>query len=178
MRCFIAIPLSQEIKEKIAEIQKHFEIPGIKLVEKENLHITLKFLGEVEEGKVRQIVEILREIEFEQFEFEILNVNAFPSTNFVRVIWLDVKGREIYELKRLIDSLLEEIGFSKDDGWVPHLTIARVKFLKDREALFKTMEKLRSIKVGNEKAERFVLFESRLRREGPIYNKIEEIKLC
>ena len=117
MRCFIAIPLSQEIKEKIAEIQKHFEIPGIKLVEKENLHITLKFLGEVEEGKVRQIAEILREIEFEQFEFEILNVNAFPSANFVRVVWLDVKSGKIYELKRLIDESLLLVSNLRKKGW-------------------------------------------------------------
>ncbi len=178
MRCFIAIPLSEEIKEKVTSIQKHFKIPGIKLVEKENLHITLKFLGEVEEVKIREVAKILKEIEFKQFELNISGIGTFPSNNFVRVVWVGIKSSEIYELKQLIDNLLEKTGFAKDTSWDPHLTIARVKFLSDKSTLLKKIEELKNIEIGKQKVDKFTLFESVLKKEGPIYNKIEEIRLC
>jgi len=174
MRCFVAINLPEEVKEKIKKITDTLPENGIKKVAKENLHLTLKFLGEVKERAIEKVENKLSEIKFNKFSIGLKDIGFFPSRNFIRVVWIGIgEGKEeIEELQKKIDEKLSEL-FKKEENFEPHLTIARVKFLKDK----KSVHRLEKIKFKDcFEVESFELMESILRREGPIYRVIKSFK--
>lgn len=177
MRCFIAVNLPGEVKEKIGEATKNLEDRGMKKVASENLHLTLKFLGEVNEKRVEEVKKKLREIKFEKFLVSFRGVGCFPNRDFIKVVWLGVEeGRKnLIDLQKVIDEKLSEIGFKKERKFEPHLTVARVKFLRDKG---KFVEELNKIRFEEQfEVESFELMESVLQKEGPTYKKVESFRL-
>ncbi|MCK4429006.1 MAG: RNA 2',3'-cyclic phosphodiesterase, partial [Candidatus Aenigmarchaeota archaeon] len=83
MRCFIAINIPEEIKSKIAEATKNLTDSGLKKVEMKNLHLTLKFIGDVEEKKADEIKQILNKINFNKFDISLKNFGFFPNETFI-----------------------------------------------------------------------------------------------
>ncbi|HIE41289.1 MAG TPA: RNA 2',3'-cyclic phosphodiesterase [Candidatus Aenigmarchaeota archaeon] len=176
MRCFIAINLPNEIKKEIWKISKKIPEEGIKKVTEENLHITLKFLGEVDNNQIEKIKYNLKEIKFNKFCVKLTGIGFFPNKNFIRVVWVSVgEGKEeIKKLQKMIDEKLLRLKFNKEKIFEPHLTIARIKFLKNKEFL-KELEKIKfnyTLEV-----ESFELMHSILQKKGPIYKKIESFDL-
>lgn len=146
-------------------------------MEEENLHLTLKFLGEVREERIRDISEILKEISkgFKKFEVTLQGIGAFPNQSSPRVIWTGVeKGRkEMIELQKEIEERLVPLGFKKEErGFHPHLTIARVKGRGDFKELFETDYKSRTFLI-----DKIILFKSTLTPKGPIYEELEKLLL-
>lgn len=146
-------------------------------MEEENLHLTLKFLGEVKEERIKEISKILRELSrrFKKFEFSLKNIGAFPDKHSPRVIWVGAEeGREeMIELQKEIEEELVSLGFKKEArGFHPHLTIARVKRKADFKELFRVAYKSRVFLI-----EGLVLFKSTLTPKGPIYEKVEKFPL-
>ena len=135
MRTFIAIELSEEIKATLAQVQSHLKYSGadVKWVEPTNIHLTMKFLGEIDEKTRENVQSILDEIAktTKPFEISLKDVGAFPKIEFPRIIWVGLgKGaKESTELANNIDvALSTEIGFDKDTrDFVSHLTIGRVR---------------------------------------------------
>lgn len=175
MRLFIAIDIPKEIKDKLFDLQKQIgsDLAKISWVHKKNLHLTLKFLGELPENKVEGIKERLRTIKLNSFEVELNSLGVFPNENRIRVIWVGLKSEHIYELQIKIDQELLDL-FSKDTRFQSHLTLGRVKFIKNKEKL---KEKLKLKCDGRFFVKKFKLIKSSLTREGPIYETIEEYKL-
>ena len=174
MRCFVAINLPEEVKENVKKIVASIPENGIKKVAPENLHLTLKFLGEIGERAIRKVENKLSEIKFNKFLVELKDIGFFPNRNFVRVVWVGVgEGREeIEELQKKIDEKLNEL-FKKEENFEPHLTIARVKFLKDK----KIIQKLEKIKFEDcFEVESFELMESILQKNGPRYKVIKSFR--
>lgn len=178
MRTFIAIEIPQNIKQKIYDAFKkeREKEKGIKWVEKENLHITLKFLGEIEKEKVKDIEKILDEIplKFKSFEAKLEEIGTFPDFKNPRVLWVGVSPREkIEEIFKFIEERIEKekIDVSKEEReFHPHITIARIK-VKGRFSFERK-------KFGeNFKINRIALFKSDLRPEGPIYTLLKEVEL-
>ncbi len=168
MRCFIAIELENDYFKSLQDKIKD----NIKGTFPKAFHLTLKFLGEVEENKIK---ESLKNIKFEAFKISTSNIGVFPNENYIRVVWIGLKPEnKIIELQREIDNKLKKV-FRKDKRFHPHLTLARVKFIKDKN---KFKELLKDIKV--EKLEfnvdNFKLIKSTLTRDGPIYECIESFK--
>jgi len=177
MRCFIAINLPDRIKNKIAEITKELPDKGIKKVKPNNLHLTLKFLGEVSENNADKIKKILDKIDYQKFDVSLKNFGFFPNNNFIKIVWIGIeKGREeIIKLQKQIDLKLKELNFKPETDFEPHLTIARVKFLEDKKEFFEKTKKFKfeeNFSVSN-----FCLMQSFLKNTGPIYKKIHEVKL-
>lgn len=169
MRTFISIDIPENIKKEIIKIQEKLpEFKG-KLIEKENLHLTLKFLGEVDEKKLEKIKKKLKEIKLESFETEIKDIGMFSD----RIIWLRMKNCN--ELQKEVDEKLEDL-FEKEKRFMGHLTIARIKELDNRKKL---MEKLRKIKIPEMKfiVKNFNLKKSKLGRPKPIYEDVEVYEL-
>ena len=133
MRCFLAIDLSDEIKKELARIQK--QIPqekGIKFVESKNLHLTLKFFGEISDEKVNEIKEKFKDFKFEKIKCHLGNIGFFPSSSYVRVVWVSLEPNEkIKELFAKINHILDNK--NGDDRFESHITLARVKFIKNKE---------------------------------------------
>lgn len=173
MRSFIAIDIPIEIRKKIEKISLEFKDLGkINFVKLENQHLTLKFLGEVSEDKVEFIKEKLGQIKFNKFKSRIEGLGVFPNENFIKVLWVGIKSGEIYKLQRKIDTTLKEM-FPRDDRFHPHLTIGRVKFIRDND---KFKQKLK-LEIEDEfEVSCFKLIRSDLVSGGPIYEVLKEFK--
>ena len=168
MRVFISIDVPEKVKEEIKKIQSQLpEFMG-KKTELENLHLTLKFLGEVSEEKVEEIKEKLKEIKFKKFETEIDEIGVF-SEKFIRIIWIHLS--DCGKLQAEIDNKLKEM-FPKEKRFMSHLTIARVKKIDDKN---KFLKELKEVKINSVKflVEDFRLKKSTLRPEGPVYEDLE-----
>lgn len=177
MRCFLAIELPEEIREEIVRIQKQLPEAKFKLVEKENLHLTLKFLGELSDFQVNKVKEALTKVKFDGFKANLGTMGVFPSPSFVRVVWVSMEPiKKVKELHHLIDITLEKERFRRDKVFESHITLARVKGVKNKEEFIK---KLREIKIKplEFSVESFVVKKSELTRKGPIYETIKEFKL-
>ncbi len=167
-----------EIKDALAQIAKHIskDAAEFSLVKPENMHLTLKFLGEVSEEKVEGIKKALGEISFAPFQATVAGVGAFPSLDRVNVVWVGLAdGKEAVKLQHQIDDSLEKIGFAKEKEYTPHLTICRVKYVKEKEQLREAIKKMQ-VKQMTFSIDSFVLMQSTLTREGAVYTMVQEYR--
>ncbi|MBI4399157.1 RNA 2',3'-cyclic phosphodiesterase, partial [Candidatus Micrarchaeota archaeon] len=114
MRCFIAVELSPEIIENITRVQKELPSEGLKLVEKENLHITVKFLGKIDEKTKEKIIGAMQACATRPFSLKSSSLGVFPSLQFMRVIWVGIESEELIQLQKCLDNELHKLGFAKD----------------------------------------------------------------
>ena len=180
MRCFVSLEISEEIREKTAKIQENLRFPGIKLAEKQNLHFTLKFLGEISQETASKAAQLLGEIDFCQFGMDICGVGAFPNARHPRIIWVGCASPKITHLAAEIDAKLLPLGFPLQENYVSHMTIARVKpgmKGEKRRALSGVMEQLETICIGNMTAGTFCLKQSRLTPKMPVYSDVARFRL-
>ena len=174
MRLFIAIEISEEMKEYIVKIQKNIDatINKIKFVNPNQIHLTLKFLGEVQPNNLEEIKNNLKKITLKPFSVVLDKIGVFPSESYIRVIWIGLKPEEpILELQRNIDEELKKL-FKKEKDYKPHLTLARVKFINNKKEF---IEKIKNISIENKKiyVNKFKLIKSTLTQKGPIYEDLE-----
>ncbi len=176
-RLFIAVPISEEVKKKIKLLILELQESGadLKLVSMENLHFTLKFLGDVDESKISEIVEKLSLLKQDSFSISLRGVGAFPSLERINVIWVGIESVELIPLMKKINHSLNYLRKEEHEK-TPHLTIARVKSGKDKEKLQKSVEKYKKTLFGEMRVDKIVLFESELGKEGPKYTLIKEFK--
>ncbi|MHC1636371.1 MAG: RNA 2',3'-cyclic phosphodiesterase [Candidatus Methanospirareceae archaeon] len=188
MRAFIAIDLSEEIKEKIREIQEEFsDIRGnLKFVDAKQAHITLKFLGEVPSEGIERVKEALEEIDYEKFNIELRGIGFFPKAPLqkvrnIRVIWVGVEmGEEkLKELQEEVEARMTMLGFPAEEKFSAHVTICRTKKLS-RESVEKVLRKITMLKnayIGRMLVEVIKLKKSTLTPKGPIYEDVHIKKL-
>lgn len=177
MRLFISIEISNNLKDKIVELQKRFAKSGVNLVKKDNLHFCIMFLGDVEEEQLNEIKKAIEGVAriYKKFEINISDIGAFPNKNYINVLFLEVReGRQ--QMLGIAKSLRYELsGFRSGKPFVPHLTLARVK--TGNEELKELVAKLEKIEIGKMVADKLVLIESTLTSQGPIYKEIYSINL-
>ncbi|MDP6648237.1 MAG: RNA 2',3'-cyclic phosphodiesterase [Candidatus Woesearchaeota archaeon] len=174
MRVFIAIEIPEIIKGYIAELQEKIDNKNNKIrhVNKNNIHLTLKFLGEVQPNNLEEIKNNLKKITFEPFSVVLNGVGIFPNDKHIRVVWVGLKPEgPVLELQKEIDENLKKL-FKKEKNFKPHLTLARVKFIEDKKQF---VDKLKKIKVENKNIDikNFRLIKSTLTESGPIYEDLE-----
>lgn len=181
MRAFLGISISDELKHKILEIQKKFSDFDIKFVEPENLHFNLKFFREISDEQVEGLKKILEEIteKFEPFEIEIKGLGVFPNKNYIRVIWMGVKEgfNTITSMAESIQDSIETIGFLREEKFVPHLTLGRVRTARNKEELKNLVTDLENIEIGKMEVDAIRLFRSKLSPHGPVYEEVFKIEL-
>jgi 2'-5' RNA ligase len=172
MRTFISIKLPTKILMQIEEIQEKLpEFTG-KITELKNLHLTLKFLGEVSSEEIEKIKVKLSEIRFSKFEAEIKDIGFFDNSNR-GIVWLGITNCE--NLQKEIDDSLEGL-FQKERRFMGHLTIGRIKKIQDKKNFIENLKKIQIPEMFFI-VERFYLMESNLKKEGPEYNEIEKYNL-
>jgi 2'-5' RNA ligase len=184
MRTFIAIELPEEIKERIAAVQHQLRAagPGANWTRPEGIHLTLKFLGEVEEEKAPGIIEALQGAcrGTEPLRLKIAGAGAFPNVKVPRVLWLGVQGdiERLATLQAAVEDAMERQGFERENRkFSPHLTLARIKFPKPRDNWAAVIEKIKDVDLGGFEAERVSLMKSELKRDGAIYTEIGKMEL-
>jgi RNA 2',3'-cyclic 3'-phosphodiesterase len=176
IRTFIAVELPGRFIPEIEKIGFDLDMPGIKLVEPEQVHITLKFLGDIKENDVESILSALSQVNCRQFEAKIRGVGVFPKPAYIKVIWLGAEGN-FDVLHDEVERVLSLFKFEKDHHFSPHATLARVKQLRDKSLLLGNLKKLEHIDLGMMNVGSIYLKKSTLTPAGPIYETLGEIKL-
>lgn len=127
MRAFIAIEIPFDIRDKAVALQDELPSDGIKPVEKKNIHITLRFLGDIDERKAAEIKDAISTIRFEPFAANCLGVGVFPNEDYIRIVLMGVESSgNLEKIAEELNDKLAGIGFAKEK-FASHLTIARVK---------------------------------------------------
>ena len=184
MRLFVAVELPEEIKTEIGKTVTELKKleAGVKWVEEKNIHLTLKFLGEVKDNDIERLKSLVKDVlaDTKLFEMSLEGFGAFPEGKTPRVIWVGVeKGKE--ELKKTADSLeeiLSKSGFRKEEReFLSHITIGRVKEKRNIGELKKAIEEKKHAKFGKSLVGHITIMKSKLSPKGPIYEAIEKIKL-
>jgi 2'-5' RNA ligase len=180
-RGFIAIEIDSF--PKIIELENEIKKSGaiVKFVEPQNIHITLKFLGDTDENLIDKIVEMLTESvkNIKPFEIILKGAGVFPNQNYIKVMWIGIENTEqMGKIAYKIDEQVSELGYEREKRkFSAHLTIARVKSAKNKEKLIQIIEKYKEIEFGKIKVDSIKFKQSELTPKGPIYTTLKEIKL-
>lgn len=179
IRTFIAVELDPVFRTQLIELQARFAGLNLKLVEPELLHITLKFLGDVEESSIPALSEALDSLGCTAFEAKVEGLGVFPKPGNPKVLWLGSFGN-FRALHSRIEEVLNPFGFEKDRReFAPHATLARIKFLKQpqKKIFLELFHELKNIKIGSMKVDQVKLKKSTLTPEGPLYETLHTVYL-
>jgi len=177
IRTFIAVELNPGFTEKIRELQARFSGLDLKFVDPELVHITLKFLGNVDESRIPSLSAALDSITCEPFEATLKGIGVFPKPSNPKVLWLGAIGN-FKVLHDDVEHLLEPFKFEKDEReFTSHATLARVKFLQkeQKNTFINTLKELRDIEIGTMWVNRVLFMKSTLTPKGPIYETLHTV---
>ena len=171
MRLFVAIDCP-EIEDYFFSLQEL--LPKAELTLAKSFHLTLKFLGNVDDSS--SIINSLKEIKFHKFEFHLDNLGYFIDSK-INVLWIGIQPKnDVIKLAESVDKTLKEFGNSEKE-FIPHITLARVKNIDDKKSFLESYNKIivdkKKIKIDN-----FLLMESVLTPSGPIYREIKRFILA
>jgi 2'-5' RNA ligase len=169
MRLFVACSLPSEIKDYLLEIEQSIgnDYAKVKWIDKPQMHLTLKFLGETSD--VANIKTCLSEVKYQHFSVNLSNLGVFPNKNYIRVIWVGLKPEDkVIKLQKLVDKCLSD--FKNDYDFHPHITLGRVKYVTNKDDLIKKLDIL--IKDFSIQIDNFKLYQSELTRQGSIYKEL------
>lgn len=175
MRLFIAIPLPQKVKDYLYDLEKKINsnYAKVRWVHKKNLHLTLKFIGHINEDKIEMLKKNLNSINFESFKIKLSSLGAFPNMNNPKVIWVGFEPEDnIIKLQQCIDEELLTLFPSSEQKLITHATLGRVKVIKKKKEF---LNLLKNIEIEDLEFEvnSFSLIKSELTRNGPKYWTIE-----
>ncbi len=178
MRLFVGINLPSDVKDYLFDLQselKNSSLAKVNWVFKKNLHLTLKFLGEIPDNKVDEIKNRLKRIKFNKFKAKLNGLGVFPNSSKINVIWVGADPKEkVIELQKLIDSETIDFGDLKLGA---HITLGRVKFVRHKKGLIDHINNAKIDKISFE-ADSFTLFKSTLAKDGPTYDVLERYDLA
>lgn len=184
MRTFIAIDFEEEIKKKLyfllLELDKVSQ--NIKWVKKEGMHLTLKFLGEIEEEKIPKIEAALSAISkmYSPFPFRLKGTGTFPpGKKNPRVIWIGIEGGQtLKELQAQLEEELEKLDLPREKReFHPHLTLGRVKIQSHLGGVLSQLEREKETTFGEMKVNKITFFQSILKPTGAEYKALSEFEL-
>ncbi|MHA1992561.1 MAG: RNA 2',3'-cyclic phosphodiesterase [Candidatus Hodarchaeales archaeon] len=184
-RLFVAVDIENEVcRETLAKLQSYLPSNFVKKPSKNRLHLTLKFLGDININLIPNIITSLERIEFNSFDLLFSETGAFPSKNKPRVLWIEIsKGsKDLIELSNQINNLLFELNIEKESReFRAHLTLGRVK--KSIPQPLHTLKEFFTYQYAEQEIANFIspvtiifLKKSTLTPKGPIYEDIHIIK--
>ena len=180
IRSFIAFDMENEqLLSRLAAAQKLLVDIGadLKLVAPQNIHVTIRFLGDISPSMVDKVYEGMKNVKFNPFSIQLRGLGVFPSLNYARVVWAGMTDG-VEQLKSIFTQLEPEIralGFPADAyGFSPHLTIARVRSGVNKQRLAELLTKKADYEFGLIKADCLRLKRSQLSPKGPTYSTLRE----
>ena len=184
VRSFICVEINNPdlVSQINAQLKDFNNIEGVKTVKSNQLHLTLKFLGEVSEKQLTDIKAEILQIKFPPFNIKLEKIGFFPNLKRIRVIWIGISnGREeLKQFAHIIEESLIKIGFPEEKrSYSPHLTLARVKYLKEegKKTLIHKIKEKSGLDIGTQHIDRFILKKSVLTPKGAIYEDLLELPL-
>lgn len=184
MRTFIAIEIPAEIKKEMAKVQDELKRSGADAgwTRPEGIHLTLKFLGEVPETKIEEIKNALtRAAEAtSRFRLKIAGAGAFPNPKNPRVVWLGVSGDidNLSALQGSVEESMTAMGFDREErAFSPHLTLARIKYLRPRYSWQTAIDGIKDIRLAEFDVDHVSLMKSDIKPSGAVYTEISRARL-
>ncbi len=184
---FVGVPLTQEAKRGIDKVMKQLERKHwpVKWVKRDNWHVTLVFLGEVEEARIEVVVGAVKKacVGVGEMELEFKGLGAFPDLVWPKVVWMGLKGdlKSLASLRKKIKLELEQLGFDDFQAFRPHVTLGRVEAKaswKLKGEIGKEIAKKINWQIPHRvQVERVVVYESNLVGEEVDYLPLYEEKL-
>jgi 2'-5' RNA ligase len=188
IRAFIAIELPEALKAEIARLQEQLKVKGrvpARWVNPGNIHLTLKFLGDIDGDAVDDILHAMdgAASNAQSFRLSVKGLGVFPNPQRPRIIWVGLAGsvEKLKNLQRGIDIALDRLGFPGEKrSFSPHLTIARIQDRAtpaERQAIGQLVESSVFTTRADFNADTVYLIKSQLTREGPIYSRLGSVSL-
>ena len=180
IRSFLAFDIENDTAlKRFASAQKRLVQTGadLKFVEPQNIHITIRFLGNITPATAEKIFEEMKQVQFTPFDVQIKGVGVFPNLNYPRVVWAGITtgADQLEAVFSRIEPRLQRLGFTSDTrGFSPHLTIARVRSGRNKQQLSKFITKNADYEFGNVNAKCLRLKKSNLTARGPVYSTLKE----
>lgn len=177
MRVFVGIPLPEDIRERLGGLCSG--LPSARWVSAENMHITLRFIGEIDEVVVEDVDASLSEIRMPAFPISICNLGCFERGRKVHTIWAGVEETEtIGRLHEKVDIALVRTGFEPEGRkFKPHITLARIRGRVPARRIGEYLQVCDGFFAGPFVADRFTLFRSHLGRGGAFYERLVDYPL-
>jgi 2'-5' RNA ligase len=184
MRTFIAIEIPAEIKKEMAEAQGRLKVSGVEAgwTRPEGIHLTLKFLGDVGEQRIPEVMKALsRAVNgMGRFRLEITGAGAFPNPKNARVAWIGVSGdlERLMALQSSVEESMAGLGMEREDRkFTPHLTLGRIKHIRSRDAWVNALDAMKDIRLSSFHVEAVSLMKSELQRSGAVYTELGRVEL-
>ena len=173
-RAFICVDFPSEIIKETAQIQSLIEKQNFtgRLTELENIHLTLKFLGEIDDKTLSQVKGKLSTIKFHKLNMQVESCGVFTFKRKPRIAWIKFSGVE--RLQKQIDETLKDL-FPKEERFMSHVTIARIKYAKNKSGFSKYVSNIKPKKIKFN-SDNFKLKSSDLQPQGPVYITLETYK--
>jgi RNA 2',3'-cyclic 3'-phosphodiesterase len=180
MRLFVALDLPDEVRGKLADAIhacKHSAPQGARWVRPEGVHITLKFIGHIEDARLAEFLGALANVRSDSpIELDVRGIGFFPNAKRPRVMWCGIMASpNLQQLAEKVESALEPLGVARESReFTPHLTLARINATPRQIApLLAAAEGFAEREFGTMLATEFYLYESILQRGGAVYRKVE-----
>jgi len=184
IRAFIAIEIDNGIKDRLSEYLNQLKKTGasVKWVAPENIHLTLKFIGYIEEETLPDLNKIISGAVscLDSFSISIENIGAFPNFKKPRVVFVCVqdKGNNLLNIYERLDKGIERLGIKRESKkYVGHITLGRIKTQKNISKLTSVLNSGTKCSFGLEKVSYISLMKSKLTSAGPIYTKLNNFML-
>lgn len=178
MRCFIAIELPESVRTGLGELSARLRRSGVRAswVRPENMHVTLRFLGEISEECVEEVVRLLQNsyANASPFQLTLRGTGAFPNVKTPHVIWAGISPNDaILEVQRVAEDVGQRVGCGREKNrFHPHVTLARIKDPRSASGLQRYLAAEKDWEGGEVGVEQVAVFKSELTPAGPIYTRL------
>ena len=184
IRSFIALDLPEDLRKGLQNLQDRVRklTDCVRWVKPDNIHLTLKFLGAIEESQVEPIGRILENMTtgIAPFKLQVKGFGAFPNARNPKVIWMgmDDNQQRVVLFQEKLEETLAAIGFAPEKRtYSPHLTLGRVKESRGKREIEQLIEKYKDEDLGYFTAGSIVFYRSDLQPSGPVYSSLKSIQL-
>lgn len=178
MRTFLALEINDGARQALTDVQAEFRRLDINATypDKDQLHVTFAFFGELGPNDVREKADALHEFQGQAIHASLEGLGAFPKPDRIRVAWAGI-GKEKKQVIALQQKLADALGYRNDQPFHPHVTLARIKSAKNKDRLQTFLADHAHTPFAEFSAQTLTLYESRLQPNGPTYVALERIQL-
>lgn len=184
VRLFVAVEITEEIRKKVAKFQDELKKvdADVGWVSPENLHITVKFIGSLDEEKIEIVATLIKDAvtHIKPFDLDYRGVGVLPAEKNPRVIFTDVidTGGVLEKIHERLDNQLMALGVEHEDRkFTAHLTVGRIKTRRNVRRLIENLNSYHGFDFGSEHVVQVVLMKSDLLPEGPLYTRLQSVDL-
>ncbi|WP_265109565.1 RNA 2',3'-cyclic phosphodiesterase [Halosolutus halophilus] len=183
-RLFVSVDLPDDLAEPVADLQDEFsDASGLKFTDPEQVHVTLKFLGDVDDDRLPtlgdELAAAVDDPNVDPFTVRYGGLGVFPDLDYINVVWFGVEtgGEELTRLHEAIEDRTTAMGFDAESHeFTPHVTLARMEHAGGKEHV-QDIVRDRDPTIGECRVEEVRLTESTLTSDGPVYSTVERFPL-